>query len=380
MTETARLPPPQPAGRWALFGIVLALLGLRIAGFVLLAFLIVSTALLVIWVGLPLLLAFLAVLRGFAQVHRRLAGRVLGTVIVEPYAPGISGGLFARLRFRLSDRASWRDLAWLLEVQTIGFALQLAALIAFPFLPLGWWGSPLLLRTDAATTRLLAGPQDTQLQQRIGELESSRADSVDQSAAELRRIERDLHDGAQAQLVALAMNLGLAQELVVRDPTAAAALIGEARDSSTTALAELRSLVRGIHPPVLADRGLTGGISALALAHPRDVEVDVDLDGRPPAPVESAVYFAVAEALTNSAKHAAAQHAWVWMRHDDGTLTVMVGDDGVGGAQLTPEGGLVGIERRLSAFDGTMSMASPLGGPTIVTMKVPCELRSVASA
>jgi signal transduction histidine kinase len=380
MTETARLPPPQPAGRWALFGIVLALLGLRIAGFVLLAFLIVSTALLVIWVGLPLLLAFLAVLRGFAQVHRRLAGRVLGTVIVEPYAPGISGGLFARLRFRLSDRASWRDLAWLLEVQTIGFALQLAALIAFPFLPLGWWGSPLLLRTDAATTRLLAGPQDTHLQQRIGELESSRADSVDHSAAELRRIERDLHDGAQAQLVALAMNLGLAQELVVRDPTAAAALIGEARDSSTTALAELRSLVRGIHPPVLADRGLTGGISALALAHPRDVEVDVDLDGRPPAPVESAVYFAVAEALTNSAKHAAAQHAWVWMRHDGGTLTVMVGDDGVGGAQLTPEGGLVGIERRLSAFDGTMSMASPLGGPTIVTMKVPCELRSVASA
>ena len=97
-------------------------------------------------------------LRGFALLHRRLAGRVLGTVIVEPYAVGISGGLFARLRFRLSDRASWRDLAWLLEVQTIGFALQLAALIAFPFLPLGWWGSPLLLRTDASTTRLLDRP------------------------------------------------------------------------------------------------------------------------------------------------------------------------------------------------------------------------------
>ena len=379
MTETARLPPARPAGRWALFGIVLALLLLRIAGFVLLAFLIVSTALLVIWIGLPLLLAFLAVLRGFALMHRRLAARVLGTVIVEPYAVGISGGLFARLRFRLSDRASWRDLAWLLEVQTIGFAVQLAALIAFPFLPLGWWGSPLLLRTDAATTKLLTGPQDAQLQQRIGELESSRADSVDHSAAELRRIERDLHDGAQAQLVALGMNLGLAQELMVRDPAAAAALIGEARESSTTALAELRSLVRGIHPPVLADRGLTGGIAALALAHPRDVEVDVDLDGRPPAPVESAVYFAVAEALTNSAKHAAAQNAWVWMRHDGQVLIVMVGDDGVGGAQLTPEGGLIGIERRLAAFDGTMSMASPLGGPTIVTMKVPCQLKSVAS-
>ncbi len=375
MTETARLPPPRPSSRWGLVGIVLALLALRILGFVLIAFLVVSIALLVIWIGLPLLLAMLATLRGFARVHRRLAGRVLGTVIPEPYPVAITGGLFVRLRFRLSDRATWRDLAWLLEVQTIGFAVQLAALIAFPFLPLGWWGSPLLLRTDAATTRLLAGPQDAQLQQRIGELETSRADSVDHSAAELRRIERDLHDGAQAQLVALAMNLGLAEELVVRDPAAAAALIGEARQSSTTALADLRLLVRGIHPPVLADRGLTGGVSALALAHPRPVEVDAQLDGRPPAPVESAVYFSVAEALTNSAKHSAAQNAWIWMRHDGSTLTAMVGDNGVGGAQLTPEGGLVGIERRLSAFDGTMSMASPLGGPTIVTIKVPCTLQ-----
>ena len=141
MTETARRPAPPPATRWHLVGIVLGLLGLRILGFVLLAFLIVSTALLVIWLGLPLLLMFLAVLRGFARVHRRLAGQVLGSVIGEPYAAAISGGLFGRLRFRLSDRANWRDPAWLLEVQSIGFALQLAALIAFPLLPLGWWGS-----------------------------------------------------------------------------------------------------------------------------------------------------------------------------------------------------------------------------------------------
>src|SRR4051812_4392547 len=212
MTEPALLPPPRPATRWALVGIVLALLALRIVGFLLIAMLIVSTALLVIWVGLPLLLGFLAALRGFGQLHRRLAGRVLGTVIPEPYSVGVQGGVFSRLRFRFSDRATWRDLAWLLEVQTIGFALQLAALIAFPFLPLGWWGSPLLLKTDAGTTRLLVGPQDAQLQQRIGQLESSRAHSVDHSAAELRRIERDLHDGAQAQLVALGMNLGLAEE------------------------------------------------------------------------------------------------------------------------------------------------------------------------
>lgn len=371
---------PAPADRWALFGITLALLVLRIAGFVLFAFLIASTALLIVWIGLPLLLGCLAALRTFARWHRRLAGRVLGVPVVEPY-PAVTGhGLLDAFRFRLADRGTWRDLAWLIEVQTIGFALQLAALIAFPFLPLGWWGSPWLLRTDAGITRLLIGPQDARLQERIGELETSRAQSVDHSAAELRRIERDLHDGAQAQLVALGMNLGLAQELVERDPAAAAALIAEARESSTAALSDLRSLVRGIHPPVLADRGLAGGVSAVALAHPGPVEVDIALDGRPPAPVESAVYFAVAEALTNAAKHAAAQNCWVWMRHEAGTLTAMVGDDGVGGAEITADGGLAGIARRLAAFDGTLSLASPLGGPTIVTMKVPCPLQVSAAA
>jgi signal transduction histidine kinase len=150
--------------------------------------------------------------------------------------------------------------------------------------------------------------------------------------------------------------------------------------SSTTALSDLRSLVRGIHPPVLADRGLAGGVAAAALTHPGPVDVDVILDGRPPAPVESAVYFAVAEALTNAAKYAAAQNCWVWMRHDGLTLTAMVGDDGVGGAQIIAEGGLAGIQRRLAAFDGTLSLASPLGGPTIVTMKLPCLLRAAATA
>jgi signal transduction histidine kinase len=233
---------------------------------------------------------------------------------------------------------------------------------------------------DASVTRLLLASQDERLHQRIDELESSRQDTVDHSSAELRRIERDLHDGAQAQLVALGMNLGLAQELVTRDPAAAAELIAEARVSSSTALSDLRSLVRGIHPPVLADRGLAGAVEALALAHPRPVEADIVVDGRPPAPVESAAYFAVAEVLTNSAKYAAAQHTWVWIRHDGRVLTVMVGDDGVGGAELTAEGGLAGVQRRLAAFDGTLSVASPLGGGTIVTIKVPCVLRVSSAA
>ena len=138
----ARPAAGQPAGRWALFGIVWALIGLRIAGFVLFAFLVASTALLVIWIGIPLLLGSLAALRGFAKLHRRLAGKVLGTTIAEPYPPRIPGGVFAQMRFRFTDRATWRDLAWLLEVQSIGFALELSALVAFLILPLGYWGSP----------------------------------------------------------------------------------------------------------------------------------------------------------------------------------------------------------------------------------------------
>jgi signal transduction histidine kinase len=232
----------------------------------------------------------------------------------------------------------------------------------------------------AISRRLLGRTSEAEMAELLRRSEGRRSAAVDSAETERRRIERDLHDGAQAQLVALGMNLGLAQELVTRDPAAAADLIAEARVSSSTALSDLRSLVRGIHPPVLADRGLAGAVEALALAHPRPVETDIVLDGRPPAPVESAVYFAVAEMLTNSAKYAAAQHTWVWIRHDGGVLTVMVGDDGVGGAEPTVEGGLAGVQRRLAAFDGTLSVASPLGGGTIVTVKVPCVLRVSTAA
>lgn len=343
--------------------------------------LIASIASAVVWVGLFLWLATAGMLRCVAGTHRALAGRILGETITANYRRSPGGGIFARLRSVLTDPARWRDVAYLFFSISLGFAISLSALIAFFVFPVGYWLSPLLLRTWAVTTRAMIGPSDeVVLQQRIGQLEVSRSESVDHSAAELRRIERDLHDGAQAQLVALGMNLGLAEELVVRDPQAAATLIADARTSSRTALAELRSLVRGIHPPVLADRGLAGGVEALALTHPRDVDVDIDLAGRPPAPVESAVYFAVAEALTNSAKYAAARSSWVWLRHDGTVLTALIGDDGVGGARFTPEGGLAGLERRLAAFDGTVSLASPLGGPTIVTITVPCVLTAAGSS
>jgi signal transduction histidine kinase len=367
-------PTRKPASRPKLFFASFMLVLWVVPAWVGVGLLIASVASAVVWIGLIGWLITLGLLRVVSGIYRSVAGCVLGERIRAAYRT-TGGSIFDRLRVVLADPARWRDVAYAFFAVSLGFAISLSAFIAFLIFPVGYWLSPLLLRIWASTTRSIIGPSGEQaLQQRIGQLEESRSESVDHSAAELRRIERDLHDGAQAQLVSLGMNLGLAEELVSRDPKAAAELIADARASSRTALAELRSLVRGIHPPVLADRGLVGGVEALALAHPRDVDVDATLDGRPPAPVESAVYFAVAEALTNSAKYSAAHSTWVWLRHDGTSLTALVGDDGVGGAQFTPEGGLSGIERRLAAFDGTVTVASPHGGPTIVTITVPCEL------
>ncbi len=207
-------------------------------------------------------------------------------------------------------------------------------------------------------------------------LTETRAEHVDHSAAELRRIERDLHDGAQARLVALSMSLGLADSLMESDPETAQRMIADARSTSKAALGDLRSVVRGIHPPVLADRGIAGAVEALALDMPMPVRIDVSLRGRPPAPVESAVYFAVAECLANIGKHSAATNAWITLDHASGVLRVTVGDDGMGGADPDTGTGMRGVMRRLSAFDGTMRVSSPVGGPTIVTMEVPCALSS----
>jgi signal transduction histidine kinase len=207
-------------------------------------------------------------------------------------------------------------------------------------------------------------------------LTESRAESIDHSATELRRIERDLHDGAQARLVAASMSLGLAEDLFATDPELAQRLVAEARSTTGAALGDLRSVVRGIHPPVLADRGLSGAVEALALDMAIPVTVEHDLDGRPPAPVESAVYFAIAECLANTGKHAHAAHGWVDLRHRDGVLTAVVGDDGRGGAEPDQGTGMRGVMRRLSAFDGTMRVSSPDRGPTVVTLEVPCALSS----
>jgi signal transduction histidine kinase len=211
---------------------------------------------------------------------------------------------------------------------------------------------------------------------RVERLTETRAEAVDAAAAELRRLERDLHDGAQARLVALGINLRAAERMIKTSPDAAVALVAECRETSSRALADLRDLVRGIYPPVLADRGLGDAVEALALDCPLPVVTEIDLPGRPPAPVESAVYFAVAEVLNNVAKHADATCAMVRMYHTAGRLRAEITDDGHGGADPENGTGLAGIEHRLAAFDGILACSSPAGGPTIIVIEVPCALSS----
>lgn len=390
---------------------------------------VVSIALIGAGPGLLLFPVALTAVRAFANLRRRVAGAWCGVEIPVPYRPrpervgsGFRGALrWLRWRFgALAEPATWRDLLWLLCEVPVGLVLGLlpACLLVYgvegvlvvPVMVVAgvdWFGygaiwpvdSPLLLpmvvpqgvvilligiaagprilRLHAEFARLLLAPtRSARLAHRVRQLSDSRAVAVDAQAAELRRIERDLHDGAQARLVALGMSIGLAEQLVASDPQAALRLLGEARQASGKALAELRDLVRGIHPPVLAERGLHGAVSELALVAPLPVAVDVQLSGRAQPPVEAAAYFAVAETLANTAKHGGARNAWIRIRHAAGVLSIVVGDDGVGGADPARGSGLRGISNRLAAFDGTMTVSSPPGGPTTVTMELPCALSS----
>jgi signal transduction histidine kinase len=233
-------------------------------------------------------------------------------------------------------------------------------------------GFALTRRTIVADVRARRSGLTAQVER----LTRTRAEAVDSAAAELRRLERDLHDGAQARLVALGINLRAAEKMIGASPAAAATLVAECRDSATLALSELRNLVRGIYPPVLADRGLGDAIKALALDCPVPTLTDIQLPGRPPAPVESAVYFAVAEALSNAAKHAGAKTIRIRAAHASGMLRVEIDDDGIGGADPARGTGLSGMDRRLGAFDGILAISSPTGGPTLVVIEVPCALSS----
>ena len=229
-----------------------------------------------------------------------------------------------------------------------------------------------LAAADTAVARYLIGPgSQADMTERIGELESSRARAVGSAEAERRRIERDLHDGAQQRLVSLAMNLGRARARFADDPEGARAIVDQAHAEAKEALAELRNLVRGVHPPVLADRGLDAAISGLAALSPVPVTVRASLTARPSASAEAIAYFVVAEALTNVAKHARATRAEVVASRHGDVLRVVIRDDGIGGAD--PQGqGLAGLADRLSGVDGRLSVRSPAGGPTVIEAELPC--------
>jgi signal transduction histidine kinase len=345
-------------------------------------------------------------LAGIRQVSsgvRTLSGRWAGVPIPSPYRPYPGHG--RRFRWLLSDPVIWRDLCWTTVNATVGLLLSLApgavaafgvlnmlqGLLALPGLPsgagtaaelllrgavlaaLGLWSAPIALRCYGLLARpVLAKPGTDELNRRITHLTQTRAETIDASAAEIRRIERDLHDGAQARLVAIGMALDAAEQLLGTQPDTARELLQGARGNSAQALAELRGLVRGIHPPVLADRGLTDAVRALALEAPLPVSVHSDLNSRLPAPVESAAYFAVSELLANVAKHSRATSASVRIRTGERLLAVTVADDGYGGAGLSAGTGLRGLQRRLAAFDGTLAIDSPPGGPTAITLELPC--------
>ena len=208
-------------------------------------------------------------------------------------------------------------------------------------------------------------------QHRIEVLEETRADAIDVQAAELRRIERDLHDGAQARLVALGMSLGMAEQKLQSDPEAVRELLVEARRGAGEALEELRVLARGIHPPILADRGLEAAVAALAARSPVPVRLSVTSPSARPAPVESAAYFVVSEALANVIKHADATQVEIVIARSDGILVAEIADDGRGGADAAGRG-LTGLRQRVRAFDGTLDVTSPEGGPTTLRVELPC--------
>jgi len=250
----------------------------------------------------------------------------------------------------------------------------LAGAEASAFLAFGAWLVPRTIGTRMG--RVFGSGTDADLAGRVARLTETRGHAVDSAAAELRRIERDLHDGAQARLVALGMNLRAVERVLPGSPQAALALVAEARETSVRALNELRDLIRGICPPVLADRGLGHAVQALALDTPLPATLEVDLPGRLTAPVESACYFAVAEALANAVKHSGARHAHIRIHHAAGMLRIQVSDDGAGGADPAQGTGLRGVERRLGTFDGILAVSSPPGGPTMIAMEVPCVLLS----
>src|SRR5215208_1711823 len=326
--------------------------------------------------GLALISAPLTVVsvRGAQVERRRLAGS-LGYPVPAPYRRQPQGTILDRACARTEDPAAWRDLAYLLLL------LPEALIVAVVALPVSTLAAYLLIfgvsRAHATLGGALLGPsKSARLAERVEVLTESRSRAMEAAIAERRRIERDLHDGAQQRLVSLAMDLGMAKEKMAEDPAAASGLVEEAHGEAKRVLSEIRDLVRGIHPAILTDRGLDPALSALAGRSRIPVAADVRLEDRLPEAVETTAYFVVTEALSNAAKHSGASEAGVavWREQaPEDRLVVEVSDDGAGGASLVAGGGLSGLADRLSALDGWLFVRSPKGGPTLLRAEIPLD-------
>jgi signal transduction histidine kinase len=373
----------------------------------------VSIIFVVVWVGVPLLIITIMAWRGVAMLERRFVRLALGRHIPDPYRPRPRRGVLNHLLWLFGDPATWRDLAYLLLLVPLGFAegvvlLCLApaavSLLALPILvslggdmtitdrlrahsipqSLPWMllGLVMFVLTlyairgmawvhGTVAGMLLSGAEEDRLRSRAEHLRASRARGVDAAEAERRRIERDLHDGAQQRLLSVALDLGRAEAKFTEDPETARQLLASAREGTRAAIAELRDLARGIYPAILTDRGLDAALSALAARAPVRVDVSVEITQRPPPAVESIAYFIVSETLTNIAKHAQATAASVRVSRQYDRVVVEVADNGVGGASAVPGGGLAGLADRAATIDGIVVVDSPPGGPTSIRAELP---------
>ncbi|WP_372344971.1 sensor histidine kinase [Streptomyces sp. KL116D] len=359
---------------WMEIAYLLSSFPLAVVGFVYaVTMLALGVGLTVTVIGLPLITAGLRGARMLGRAERARARKLLGVRVEEPSPLPVrrAGGFFGWLWTGLKDPVGWR--AVLYEVirlpwGIVTFAVTLTGLfVLWPVLPFVARG---LTNADRAMVRGLLSPSD-ELEQRIAELESDRGVVVDTAAADLRRIERDLHDGAQARLVNLAMGLGLAKEKLLEDPDTAAAMVDEAHGEVKLALQELRDLARGIHPAVLTDRGLDAALSSVASRCTVPVKVTADLPARPAEAIEGIAYFTVSELLQNVSKHSGARSASVDVWRSDDRLLIQVRDDGRGGASLDKGTGMAGLAERLGAVDGLFVVDSPEGTGTTVTAELP---------
>jgi signal transduction histidine kinase len=402
---------------WSLTHVLLDVMVGAVTFAVTVALLATSAALLVTFpLALPVVWTLVVSSRAMAVVERSRIAALLGEKIPDPVPPLRARGPWGRLVERVRSGARWRELAYnllalprgvltygltalawcgsatllllplsvsalpgdsakfgLFEVTRGPAALMAAAVGLGGLLVVAPWVTLTMARLDLATARWLLGPRrGDALGEQVTRLETSRAAAVDSAEAERRRIERDLHDGAQQRLVALAMGLGTARERLDADPESGRQLVAEAHEEAKAALKEIRDLVRGIHPVILEDRGLDAALSAVVARSPVPVTLTVEVAQRPPAAVESTAYFVVTEALTNVARHAQATRASVHIVRAGDRLVVEVSDDGVGGADPAAGTGLRGLRDRVTALGGTMHLVSPPGGPTSLIVDVPC--------